>query len=142
MIEVKKLSFAYSKKKPLILKDISFKVEKGEVFGLLGPSGAGKSTLQKILLGLLKGHTGSAMVNGMDVKNIRRTYYDNIGVGFEYGEKRVCVETLSGVHEYSTHMLGQNKEFLAVLNKGIESISTKEASLEDIFTIVTGRLLV
>ena len=83
MIKVESLYFAYPKSKEDVLKDLSFEVSKGEIFGLLGPSGAGKSTLQKILLGLLKGHRGSVKVMGEDVSKIKASYYDKIGVGFE-----------------------------------------------------------
>ena len=43
----------------MVLKDISFSIEKPEIFGLLGPNGSGKATTQKILTGILKGHGGS-----------------------------------------------------------------------------------
>ena len=43
VIDVKNVFFSYSKKP--FLKDISFSVKEGEIFGFLGPSGAGKSTL-------------------------------------------------------------------------------------------------
>lgn len=49
------------------LDNISFAVEKGEIFGLLGPNGAGKTTLTKILATLLKPTDGHASVNGYDV---------------------------------------------------------------------------
>ena len=43
----------------MVLMDISFSIEKPEIFGLLGPSGSGKTTLIRILLGLLKKDGGS-----------------------------------------------------------------------------------
>lgn len=58
------------------LKDISFTVEEGELFGLIGPDGAGKSTLFRILATLLLADKGSAHVNGSDVvtnyRDVRR----------------------------------------------------------------------
>ncbi len=58
------------------LKDISFEVEKGEIFGIIGPDGAGKTTLFRILTTLLLANTGTAFVNGLDVvkdyKKVRR----------------------------------------------------------------------
>lgn len=49
------------------LKDISFYVKKGEVFGLLGPNGAGKTTCMKIFAGILLPTSGKAYVDGIDV---------------------------------------------------------------------------
>ena len=49
------------------LKDISFSVDEGELFGLIGPDGAGKTTLIRILITMLLPTTGSATINGLDV---------------------------------------------------------------------------
>ncbi|AEV98642.1 ATPase [Niastella koreensis] len=55
------------------LKDISFSVEKGELFGIIGPDGAGKTTLFRILTTLLLPDSGNATVEGLDiVKDFRR----------------------------------------------------------------------
>ncbi len=82
MIQVSKLFFGYTKEP--FMRDISFSVEDGEIFGFLGPSGAGKSTLQKILIGMLKRYTGSAVVNGVEVKLATKRFYENIGIDFEF----------------------------------------------------------
>ncbi len=96
MIDVKDLSFSYTKK-PFI--EISgFSVKRGEIFGFLGPSGAGKSTLQKILTGLLTGYEGSVKVNGEEVSQHNNGFYENIGVDFEFPslyEKLTARENLS-----------------------------------------------
>ncbi len=49
------------------LKDITFDVQKGEVFGFIGPNGAGKSTTIRTLLGILRASGGSATIFGKDV---------------------------------------------------------------------------
>lgn len=46
------------------LKDISFRVEKGEIVGLIGPNGAGKTTLLRILLGFLNADSGRVTILG------------------------------------------------------------------------------
>src|SRR5438270_7277438 len=48
--------------------DVSFRVEKGEIFGFLGPNGSGKTTVIKMLIGLLPLTAGSAFVQGLDVR--------------------------------------------------------------------------
>ncbi|MDF2952042.1 MAG: transporter ATP-binding protein [Anaerocolumna sp.] len=52
-----------------VLKDISFRVEEGEIFGLLGPSGAGKTTLIKILIGQLHADRGTTCIFGAEYKS-------------------------------------------------------------------------
>ena len=47
---------------------VSFRVDKGEVYGLLGPNGSGKSTTMKMLLGLLKPTAGTARIGGHDIR--------------------------------------------------------------------------
>lgn len=82
MIKVENVSFSYNKK-PFI-EDISFHVKRGEIFGFLGPSGAGKSTLQKILIGMLLNYHGSVTVDGIEVKHHSNSFYENIGIDFEF----------------------------------------------------------
>lgn len=82
MISVENLGFSYTKK-PFI-ENLCFDVRPGEIFGFLGPSGAGKSTLQKILTGLMPIYSGSVTVNGTEVKHRSNSFYQNIGVDFEF----------------------------------------------------------
>lgn len=49
------------------LDNVSFQVDKGEIFGLIGPDGAGKTTLFKILVTLLMPDAGHAFINGLDI---------------------------------------------------------------------------
>lgn len=49
------------------LMDVSFEVEKEELFGILGPNGAGKTTLIKILSTLILPDSGTALINGYDI---------------------------------------------------------------------------
>ncbi|WP_027409158.1 ABC transporter ATP-binding protein [Anoxybacteroides tepidamans] len=64
MIEVKGLTKHFANQKGIF--DVSFTVERGEVFGFLGPNGAGKSTTIRHLLGFMKPTKGTARINGHD----------------------------------------------------------------------------
>ena len=61
------------------VNDISFSVEKGEIFGFLGPNGAGKSTTMMIFTTLLKPTSGQALVAGFDVTKNAKQVRENIG---------------------------------------------------------------
>ena len=68
MIKVNGLTKYYGNKPAA--KDITFEVNKGEVFGLLGTNGAGKSTTIKMLCGLLKPTRGSIMIGDVDLNRM------------------------------------------------------------------------
>ena len=61
------------------VNDVSFRVEKGEIFGFLGPNGSGKTTVIKMLTGLLPLSGGSAHVEGLDVRTDAEVVRERIG---------------------------------------------------------------
>ena len=84
MIEVRNLTFSYSKDKQA-LHGLNFTVGDGEIFGFLGPNGSGKSTTQKILTGILKGHGGNVSLFGQDISTGHSPeFFQQIGVLFEF----------------------------------------------------------
>ena len=71
MIRVDDISKSYKTVKAL--KDISFSVDNGELFGIIGPDGGGKTTLMRILVSLILPDSGHALVHGLDtVKDYRK----------------------------------------------------------------------
>ena len=77
MIEIKNLSFGYKRKK-LLYKNLSLKLEVGSIYGLLGKNGAGKSTLLKNFIGLLFPKSGSISVNGFEPKKRWPSFLETI----------------------------------------------------------------
>ena len=61
------------------VNDVSFRVEKGEIFGFLGPNGSGKTTVIKMLTGLLPLSGGSAHVEGLDLRTDSEAVRERIG---------------------------------------------------------------
>ena len=68
-----------SLKDKIALKNISFEVKKGELFGLIGPDGAGKTTLFRVLTTLLIADEGSATVADFDVITDYKKIRNNVG---------------------------------------------------------------
>ena len=77
MLEIKNLSKTFGPVKAV--DDVTFTVNKGEIFGLLGTNGAGKTTTMKVLACLLKPTSGGAFVNGLDVTKNCITVKETIG---------------------------------------------------------------
>ena len=67
VIEINNLSKQF--KKTLAVKNISFKINKGSIVGLLGPNGCGKSTTIGMMLGLIKPTSGSVFINKKNIEN-------------------------------------------------------------------------
>lgn len=66
LLELKDISFQYEKNKS-ILKDISFKINKGEMVSIIGKNGAGKSTISKLICGFYKPTSGQILLNNRDI---------------------------------------------------------------------------
>ena len=75
MIKIEHLHKTYRSgflmKPKLALKDVSFSVEPGQVYGFIGPNGAGKSTTIKVLTGLLNFDSGTVLVNGISPRDVK-----------------------------------------------------------------------
>lgn len=84
MIQVKGLFHDYAGKGQYAVSDITFEINKGEIFGFLGPSGAGKSTVQNIMTGLVKLQKGEVLYDSKSVTKLDSSFYNNVGVSFEH----------------------------------------------------------
>ncbi len=111
MIEIKNISKNFKNKEAL--KDVSFKVDSGEILGLLGENGAGKSTLLRIISTMLLPSEGSAEVEGYDILKSPQEVRKNIGILFG-----------SEVGLYERLTARENLEFFAKLN----GMSNKESN--------------
>lgn len=69
MIEIKNLTFSYSRKSAPVLYDFSIGINRGKVTGLLGRNGAGKSTLLYLIAGLLTPEEGEVLFNGINTRD-------------------------------------------------------------------------
>lgn len=77
-IEIQNVSKRFDDK--LVLDNISFSVEKGEIFGLIGPNGAGKSTLINSMIGLLQPNSGIISIDGKTIADNPIEYKGKIGL--------------------------------------------------------------
>jgi len=78
-VELHNIVKTYNKGQIKAVNDVSFTVNKGELFGLIGADGAGKTSLFRILTTLLLPDSGTASVNGFDVVKDYKTIRKNIG---------------------------------------------------------------
>ena len=91
-IEVKNLAKQF--KNTLAVNNISFKINKGTIIGLLGPNGCGKSTTIGMMLGLIKPTSGTVIINGQNIENNRTSLLEKMNFISPYIElpKKLTVE--------------------------------------------------
>ena len=77
-IEFKNVYFKYENADNDMLKDISFRIEKGEKVGIIGSSGSGKTTIANLLLRHIDASSGSILINGIDIKEYTQESLRNI----------------------------------------------------------------
>ena len=84
-VDVKNIKKTFKTKQDTVeaVKDVSFEVKKGEIFGLLGPNGAGKSTTILMLTTLLQVTGGEAKILNLDVVKDDRLVREKIGVALQ-----------------------------------------------------------
>ena len=86
ILEFKNISLSYGNR--LILDNINFKINEGQIFGMLGPNGVGKSTIFNLITGLITPKYGKILINGHDATNFPiylRTKKFKVGFVPQYG---------------------------------------------------------
>ena len=86
ILEFKNISLSYGNR--LILDNINFKINEGQIFGMLGPNGVGKSTIFNLITGLITPKYGKVLINGHDATNFPiylRTKKFKVGYVPQYG---------------------------------------------------------
>ena len=116
ILKVENLNYVYSPNTPYVtaaVKDLSFSVEKGQIFGVIGHTGSGKSTLLQMLNGLLKPTSGKVLFNGKDIwenpKKIKEIR-SKIGLVFQYPEYQLFEDTVLQDISYGPKNMGLNEE--------------------------------
>ena len=140
-IEFKNVSFTYPDTSKEILKNVSFKITKGETIAIVGVNGAGKSTLVKLLLRFYDANEGEILYNGINVKeynvqSLRNAFatvfqdYKNFAVSVN--ENIMCHECSDGEKQIAERALRQSGVWdkIASLPKGADTVLTREFEID------------
>lgn len=140
-IEFKNVTFGYPDTNKTILKDVSFRINKGETIAVVGINGAGKSTLVKLLLRFYDPDEGEVLYNGINVKeynvnSLRNVFatvfqdYKNFAVSVN--ENIMCHECSDEEKEIAEKALRQSGvwEKIQSLPKGADTVLTREFEID------------
>lgn len=129
MIKVKNLYHSYTNDENYAVEDISFEINKGEIFGFLGPSGAGKSTTQQILIGLLPLQNGEVSISGHDIRKPKEELFNLLGVSFEHPNVYKKLSGLENLEFYKKMFSVKTEDPIKLLRMvGLEEAAHKKAS--------------
>ncbi len=135
MLEIKDITFRYSRRAPLILDNINLTLEKGEIGILLGKNGSGKTTLFKNILGIEKPESGSISYDGKDLLRLSRReragYIAYVPQDIQFGDLTVYDTVLMGRMAYFGLRAGKEDEKITeeVLNDmGLTELASRNAN--------------
>ena len=130
-LEIIGLSKVYGYKEAV--KDISFKVKKNQIIGILGPNGCGKTTTIGMILGLLKPSKGKVLINGIDIEKKRVNLLNQINFISPYIELPKKLTVKQNLEVYGRLYDVKN------LKEKIHQLSEK-LRLKDLINKITGEL--
>ena len=83
-VDVKNIKKTFTSKQDIVeaVKDVSFQVKQGEIFGLLGPNGAGKTTCFYIACGLVRSSRGEVTLDNKSIGHMPMHKRANLGLGY------------------------------------------------------------
>ena len=137
--EVKDLNFHFLNGKNKIetkLINLSFKIQKNSIFGIIGKSGSGKSTLLNIICGLINPISGAILYKNQDIRNLKDSWKKKIG--YVPQEVKIFDDTLlNNITMYNREFLKNDKiniyldilnlkEFVDTLPEGLQTILGSE----------------
>ncbi|MBT2685523.1 ABC transporter ATP-binding protein [Bacillus sp. ISL-37] len=107
-LEVKALTKTIGKK--TIVDDVSFQVERGEIFGLLGPNGAGKTTIIRMIVSLINRTGGTVLINGHDLDDSFTEAMNELGAIVENPEFYKYLSGYKNLRHYARMALNDISE--------------------------------
>lgn len=133
IMEVNKVTKRIGKRD--IIRESSFTLEKGKIYGFIGPNGAGKTTMMRMMTGLIRPTSGHIRIDSFDVQSERKRALSKVGaiiespVFFEYMTGRQVLRNLSRLHpqisssQREAH-LEQLLQTVGLQNRGDDRVKT------------------
>ena len=136
-IEFKNVSYSYYMQEGYTLKNISFKIKKGERIALVGHNGAGKTTLIKLICGFYHPTEGEILINGVNINEIdRESLIKLIAPVFQDSnhyavsiKENIAMETIGNIDDEKLYMslnLAGLSQKIESLKNGVDTIITRD----------------
>ncbi len=96
MIKLENVSFKYRNSEHIVLDNLSFSINDGEVIAIVGQNGSGKSTIGRLISGIAKLKQGNIFIDDLDIsqKNNRKLIRDKVGIVFQNPENQIIFNNI------------------------------------------------
>ena len=136
MIKVENVSFKYKNSDNLILDNLNFEVNDGEIVAIVGENGSGKSTIGKLISGILKLKHGNILIDNYNIKD--KSIKDKMGIVFQNPETQIIFNNIYDELSMSLKNLGK-EEIEKRIESSLEQVGMLEYKNKNLYSLSLGQ---
>lgn len=136
MIKVENVSFKYKNSDNLILDNLNFEVNDGEIVAIVGENGSGKSTIGKLISGILKLKHGNILIDNYNIKD--KSIKDKMGIVFQNPETQIIFNNIYDELSMSLKNLGK-EEIEKRIESSLEQVGMLKYKNKNLYSLSLGQ---
>ncbi len=139
MIKVENVSFKYKNSENLVLDNLNFEVDTGEVIAIVGKNASGKSTIGKLISGIIKVKKGTIKIDDLDIskKKNRDLIRDKVGIVFQNPENQIIFNNIYDELSFALKKLDEN-EIENRIDNALNQVGMLDKKMQDLYTLSLG----
>lgn len=139
MIKVENVSFKYKNSENLVLDNLNFEVDSGEIIAIVGKNASGKSTIGKLISGIIKLKKGTITIDDLDIsKNKNRDLIrDKVGIVFQNPENQIIFNNIYDELSFALKNLDE-KEVENRIDNALNQVGMLDKKMQDLYTLSLG----
>ncbi len=137
MIKIENVSFKY-KESEMILNNLNFQINEGEIVAIVGKNGYGKSTIGKLISGILKLKSGKILIDDIDISKNAKDLNKKVGIVFQNPENQIIFSNIYDEIAFSLQNLSK-EEIEKRIQEALKKVDMLDALNKDLYTLSLGQ---
>ncbi len=137
MIKIENVSFKY-KESEMILNNLNFQINEGEIVAIVGKNGSGKSTIGKLISGILKLKSGKILIDDIDISKNAKDLNQKVGIVFQNPENQIIFSNIYDEIAFSLQNLSK-EEIEKRIEEALKKVDMLDALNKDLYTLSLGQ---